>query len=267
MNGFIIDNNLKITKIFTAFMQHFSPDYKFRGEAHNFYEIVCVIEGSAIVVADDNIFTLKKGEAILHPPMQFHNISNFESKNTTIAVFTFTGDNIPNLNNKICNINDISIIKSLCELSDKYYIKKGYWVIGLKKNNTEHLKFIKNLELFLLSLSINNSKAITGQTQGAINYSLIVKTMDENIHKRLSVSELAKLTNMSEINLQKTFSKYAGVGVKEYFTRIQMRKAEEYLREGKSVKEAALLLGYNDQNYFSTVFKRTIGHTPSHIKI
>ena len=71
---------------------------------------------------------------------------------------------------------------------------------------------------------------------------------------------------MSEINLQKTFSRYAGVGIMEYFNRIKMRKATELLVEGLSVKETALKLGFHDQNYFSTMFKRITGHTPSKIK-
>ena len=37
---------------------------------------------------------------------------------------------------------------------------------------------------------------------------------------------------------------------------------EAYLQEGKSVKETAHLLGFNDQNYFSTVFKRITGTPP-----
>ena len=77
------------------------------------------------------------------------------------------------------------------------------------------------------------------------------------------MTELAFLCNMSAINLQKIFSRYAGVGVMEYFNRVKMRKATELLEEGLSVKETALRLGFHDQNYFSTVFKRIIGVAPS----
>ena len=71
---------------------------------------------------------------------------------------------------------------------------------------------------------------------------------------------------MSNINLQKTFSKYAGVGVMEYFNRAKMQRATEVLRLGASVKEAALQVGFHDQNYFSTVFKRITGRSPGSIQ-
>ena len=82
----------------------------------------------------------------------------------------------------------------------------------------------------------DSTYAKTRNTQGAINYSAIVKAIEENVHKRMSVSQLSKVLNMSEINLQKTFSKYAGVGVIEYFTRVQITKATEYLKEGNFVR-------------------------------
>ena len=71
---------------------------------------------------------------------------------------------------------------------------------------------------------------------------------------------------MSEINLHKTFSKYAGVGIMEYFTRTKMHYATSLLEGGSTVKEVALTLGYTDQNYFSTVYKRITGHTPSQMQ-
>ncbi len=262
---FEINLNPRITALHTVFRQHFSPDYKFHGEQHNFYELVCVVEGKAVIAADSNVFTLEKGQAMVHTPMQFHNIGNIESYDTSIVVFTFSGENIPDLSGRICNIGDISKVKTLHEMVKKYFVRDGIWIKGTANDSLGYFKFVKEFELFLLRLYQDSFFADTRNTTGASNYSLIVKTIEENLNKRMTVSMLSALTNMSEINLQKTFSKYAGVGVIEYFTRMQMSKATEYLRDGKSVKETALMLGFTDQNYFSTVFKRVTGHSPSSI--
>jgi len=257
-----IENNPRITALYTAFRRDCSPAYKFHGECHDFYELVCVIDGSVSITADFNVFELKKGQSILHPPMQFHNVYNIHSDGSIIIVFTFSGDNIPDLENRICIIEDLSKVKSLLEMADKYYVKDGIVVDGVKDRG--HFRFIKEFELFLLSLTESDDRAKL--TQGAKNYAMIVKAINDNLSDRLTVSSLAKLCNMSEVNLQKTFSKYAGVGVMEYCKRMQMDRAHELLKDGKTVKETALELGYADQNYFSTVFKRITGHTPSEIK-
>jgi AraC-like DNA-binding protein len=44
---------------------------------------------------------------------------------------------------------------------------------------------------------------------------------------------------------------------------LEKGQAIHYLQQGHSVKETALILGYRDQNYFSTAFKRITGHAPS----
>lgn len=261
-----IQENPKITGIYTAFSQDLGPHFKFKGEIHDFYELVCVTEGTISVAADNKIFSLKKGQAILHPPMQFHNITALGNEKSAITVFSFSGENIPKLQNKVFEIGDISKTKTLLELAKKHYIIRHKFSIKEPKNiGNSHLIYVKNLELFLLELANNNEENSRSHSHSAENYSFIVKTINSNIDKRISVTELAELCNMSAINLQKTFSKYAGVGVKEYFNRIKMQKAIELLDKGMSVKQTALLLGYEDQNYFSTVFKRITGNTPSSV--
>ena len=52
------------------------------------------------------------------------------------------------------------------------------------------------------------------------------------------------------------------MGVSRYFTEMKMRRAAELLRTGSRVGEVANELGFADQNYFSTVFRRIMGVPP-----
>ena len=263
-----LENNPEITEIYTAFSQDLGPQFRFRGETHDFWELVCVTEGQISVAADSKIFTLKKGQAILHSPMQFHNITAMGNSPSSITVFSFSGKSIPHLENKVIEIGNFSRVKQLLELARRHYvIRHRFSIKQPKAEGSAHLIYVKRLELFLLELANGYGADSTKLSKGAENYAFIIKTINENIEKRLSVTELAALCNMSEINLQKTFSHYAGVGIMEYFNRIKMQRAAELLNEGASVKQAALQVGFHDQNYFSTVFKRITGHTPSRYKM
>jgi len=263
-----IKNNPEITDIYTAFSQEFGPQFRFRGETHDFWELVCVTEGQISVAADSKIFTLKKGQAILHSPMQFHNITAMGSGSSSITVFSFSGNNIPHLENKVVEIGNFSRVKQLLELARKHFVIRHHFSIKEpKQKGSAHLLYVKRLELFLLELAEGYGTNSSKLSKGAENYAFIIKTINNNIEKRLSVTDLAALCNMSEINLQKTFSHYAGVGIMEYFNRIKMQRAAQLLNEGHSVKQAALQVGFHDQNYFSTVFKRITGHTPSRYKL
>lgn len=260
-----IENNPTITKIHTAFHQHLAPDFRFHGETHNFWELLCVLEGEIKVAADHRIFTVKKGEAILHNPMQFHNISCFSGE-ADIIVFSFEGNGIPHLQNKVCKISPKTDVWHILNLAHDYYNFENIIPVSPKNESGDHLEFVKNLELLLVCLAAGEPTNTRAFTKSAENYSLIIKTLNEHLYERLTVSDIARLCNMSEVGLQKTFSKYAGMGIMEYFNLLKAYKAQVLLKEGNSVKETAMKLGFCDQNYFSTVFKRFMSKPPKDFK-
>lgn len=264
--NFEIKSNPTVTALHSLFSCTYPKDYKFHGESHNFYEVIIILSGKATITADHNIFSLSSGQAFLHPPMQFHNVVSTGNEPLTVAVISFSGENIPAVFNRVCAIEDISVVHSLLKKAEKHFVWKDIWVTGTAKQDNSHFSFIKEFELFLLSLSENTLKKTGKQSTGESNYSHIVRTLDEHINESLTVSDIAQLCNMSVIGLQKTFSRFAGVGVMEYFNNIKIRKAIELLKQGYTVKETALTLSFSDQNYFSTVFKRFTGHSPSHFK-
>jgi AraC-like DNA-binding protein len=261
-----IENNPNITGVYTAFSHQFGADFRFKGEAHDFWELVCVTMGLIQVASDNQIFSLSQGQAILHAPMQFHNITARGNSDSAIAVFTFSGNNIPPLQDRVFEIDDLSKVRTLLELAQKHYrFSNSYRILEPHPDSNGHLLYVKQLELFLLELTGARAKRTTTPSRTAENYSLIVKTIHTHADQPLSIAKLAAMCHMSPINLQKTFSHFAGVGIMEYANRIKMQKAVEYLRQGLSVKETALRVGFSDQNYFSTAFKRIIGHAPSRI--
>ncbi len=259
---FNIQKNPRITVLHTLFQKTFRKDYRFRGESHDFWELVCVLNGRVGITADDLVFELEQGQCFLHPPMQFHSIQSAGSTEPTVVIISFSGEDIPHAPDTVCMAEDPSQIKRLFTLAQKYFTFSHK--ICVNDAEEGYLRFVKELELFLLLLSYTDSRQ--SNSTGSRNYTAIMQTLHQNLHQRLTVRELAALCNMSEINLQKTFSRYAGVGVMDYFTRAKMQRATELLQEGHTVKETALLLGYGDQNYFSTVYKRVIGHPPSKVK-
>ena len=68
--------------------------------------------------------------------------------------------------------------------------------------------------------------------------------------------------------LRKLFKKEMGVTPLEYMTNLRMKKAETMLTamwtKDYSVSEIALLSGFDDALYFSRVFKKHFGCSPSH---
>ena len=126
---------------------------------------------------------------------------------------------------------------------------------------------IKRWELYLLGL-IGQKKQLPQEAHSgpARNYAAIVKVLEDHIHENLSVEEIAQLCNMSPASVKQTFSRYAGMGIINYFNRLKVETAVNMLRSGSSVQETAAALGFSSQNYFSTVFKRILGKPPTAYK-
>ena len=84
--------------------------------------------------------------------------------------------------------------------------------------------------------------------------------MDEN----MSLNAVAQVANISSNHFSALFSQNIGQTFIEYLTGIRMEHAKELLRcTGKRASEIALEVGYKDSHYFSYLFKKTQGMTPS----
>ena len=84
--------------------------------------------------------------------------------------------------------------------------------------------------------------------------------MDEN----MSLNAVAQVANISANHFSALFSQNIGQTFIEYLTGIRMEHAKELLRcTGKRASEIALEVGYKDSHYFSYLFKKTQGMTPS----
>jgi len=83
---------------------------------------------------------------------------------------------------------------------------------------------------------------------------------DENI----SLNSVAQAINISANYLSALFSQKTGVSFVEYLTQKRMARAKQLLRQtDKRSGEIAYEVGYKDPRYFSFVFKKTQGCTPS----
>ena len=54
--------------------------------------------------------------------------------------------------------------------------------------------------------------------------------------------------------------------MQDYLLNVRVFNSKLYLNKGYSVKEAALMCGFNDPNNFTKLFKRKTGYTPTQWK-
>ena len=88
-----------------------------------------------------------------------------------------------------------------------------------------------------------------------------------NYRKDLSLEEMSRQMDMSPYYFSKLFKEVTGSNFVEYVTGVRMKRARELLLEGgKSIKQICAEIGYSDPNYFSRIFKRYEGCTPTEFR-
>ncbi|MDF2512671.1 MAG: hypothetical protein K0S04_2537 [Herbinix sp.] len=94
-----------------------------------------------------------------------------------------------------------------------------------------------------------------------------IKYIEKNYQQKLTLTSIAEHVNFSTNYLCKSFKEEVGVNVIGYINNFRMKKAGEMLKQKDSmVKEISLNVGIEDQLYFSRLFKKYYGMSPSEYK-
>ncbi len=265
-----IDNKLDIQSIYTFFQTTYEPDFYFNGESHNFWEVVFVTDGTIGITSGNKVFYLHAGQVFFHKPMEFHQIWPQSGKHPTVCIISFDATGMPKTESAIYNLPDrisdnITFIYE--DMQKLFNFDTMTYVSADERNSLKMQMLINRIEMLLLAIIHTSDTAINKITSQSISsYAHIISILDKNIHKRLSLEEIASVCNMSVSSLKKNFGKYSQDGIIKYFNLMKINRAKSLLMSGKSVKETANMLGFEDQNYFSTMFKRLTNQSPSSYK-
>ena len=262
---------LFVNTFYTAYIRNYNKDFYFAGETHDFWELVYIIKGNATVTKNNKIIHLKAGDIIFHPPMEFHRLWANDSDFTVLIMsFVASGPAMEDLGKKILTLN---ILQESLLIQLKHNIDESFVPLDgiyLKPDEEKPLAVqlaMSRFELFLLDvLKSNSTEEKIDDTKNAMSFSKIIKVMNSHIGEDLTVEDLARLSNNSVSNLKRICHKYTGVGPAKHFLRLKIICAISLLENGENVNEVSEKLGFVNPSYFSVVFKRETGSTPSDIK-
>jgi two-component system response regulator YesN len=89
----------------------------------------------------------------------------------------------------------------------------------------------------------------------------------EHSHEDISLEALGRKVGLSPIYISKMFKEKLGVNYIDFLTECRIERAKKLMADhGKSLKEITFEVGYHEPNYFSKVFKKMCGRSPTEFR-
>ena len=91
----------------------------------------------------------------------------------------------------------------------------------------------------------------------------IVQYIQKNYRRKIELQDIAEHLHMTKSYLRRFFKKETGDTIVNYINRVRINNSKLLLADTKvPLAEVALLCGFEDQIYFTKVFRRFVGVTP-----
>lgn len=232
------------------------------------HELILVTGGKGNVVVKNKSYRIKEGMMFYICPDVLHCIDTDNDDPICFMSVHFSYINVAFSDNKwnIRNETEMLPLDSVQELKDYYHISNVFKKL-VDSWNIKLPGYELITKALLQQLIFEIFQSIKKQNQ---NYSIslkiekIIKYMHENINNRLTLTELSEMVQLSPTYLSRTFKATTGYSVIGFFNKMKIDKAKELIIEGdKKIKEVAQELRFTDEFYFSRIFKRIEGISPS----
>lgn len=241
------------------------PTHRPRGRVD--YQILYVASGKAHFYFNGVEEVVHAGNMVLYRPKEEQKYYYYGIDQTEIYWVHFTGNNVKNILRKYGIADDMHVIHTGTSLDYKKLFLQMIQELKLCKEDYEEL-----LVNYLQQLLILIHRAITNKPKGK-NPALMaemdqaVRYFHENYNKAISIEEYAGSQHMSVSWFIRNFKEYTSSTPAQYILSLRISNAQSLLESTSyNVTEIADIVGYDNPLYFSRLFRKQCGMSPSEFR-
>lgn len=228
---------------------------------HGDYEVYCLTGGRCRYFIGTKTYSMHPGDTVLIPPGVIHKVI-YETSTHSRSLINCTLDYIPP--SARTPLEGASFFPGRSESAQAL----GDLLRKMKDANVASDSFREDtlrcltMELFLLlarQAEQETPSDVVSFVEKAVNH------IQSRYAHKVTLSETAHYCAVSPEHLSRSFKRETGFHFSEYLNLYRLKKAETMLcaQPGKSISQVAMACGFPDSNYFSAVYKKYHGITPS----
>ncbi len=273
---------VNISKIVTIHYYEFDRNFSFGGESHDFWEMVYVDKGTVLVKSEREELVLGQGDVIFHKPNEFHAIRAYNSEPNFFVISFVSHSPAMTFFKKYHTMLDqrlrpfiSAIIK---EAEATFTIPKNEPMLTqlVKKENAilggeQFIKtYLEQLLILLLRDIHNISELKVFPSKESMEHHLISciqEYLETNVEKEFKMAAVCAHVGYSKSYLYRLFHEQTGTTIAAYRTELRVKRAKQLIRENRlNFSQISDRLSFDNPQYFSRVFKRVTGMSPSEFK-
>lgn len=267
-----------VPKVATVLHIEMDGKREYGGDWHDFPELFYVEEGARRLLVDGKLFELCEGQAILYAPNSYH-IGSGQKTGAVVDIVSFETDfeGLPSLCNRVLTLDGSQrrqlshIISQGLALLEWPHERGRHGMVPREGADPLELMKLKNrLELLLLDLYTDQkAKKPTRSASNQLNFreeqwEAVTAYLRSQLHRALSQDEIAAHCSMSVSKLKKLCHEQLGCGPIAYFLALKIGEAKSLIRDSSlNFTQISERLGFHSIHYFSKLFKKKTGLTPS----
>ncbi len=222
----------------------------------DFY-LIYMVKGSMNVAMPEEILRAEAGNIMLFPPRYPYRYSYRGGEELNYLWVHFTGSYAQKLLEE-CGLAPLPALKTIsCHNSIIAEFNRMFEIFE-RKSSLQQQELACTLEQLLVNIALSVSK----ESQ---NHSLdrSIRHIHSFYNTPLRIPELAKMENLSHSRYVDVFRAKMGIPPTAYIVKLRINAACDLLQNtDMSIKQIALLVGYDDPHFFSKLFKKYIGTAP-----
>ena len=234
---------------------------------HDAYEILYVLDGFGRFVIEGTSFDIKPGTLLIIRPFEYHSMQLDLDSVYERFVIHFSEEHL---------VNDaLSLFKTMIEGIEGS--GKVYTATSLSGNvlpvferfdtaeslpENEKSIYVKTLlSELMVFLSLSGGEQIV--TNEAELGARVIKYLNENIYRNISLDTLARRFFVSKFYLCRAFKKHNGISVHGYITYKRVMYAKQLIEQGETASGAAYKVGFGDYSAFYRAYVKIVGKSPT----
>lgn len=238
-----------------------SEGYSFLLSDYPFYRIVYTVSGQACIKEGKETVIADAGSVYYFAPKETGTVMNNTTKPWRHIFVHFTGKDADQLYEKI-----EAVSRRLCVMSEPDEMQQLFAQLAkncVQQNEQSQAICDSLLRVILLKLPQTALQSIKHPSPSHLNYIQCSNFIRNNFSKITAIQDISEACSINKTYLCRLFKKYADVSPMTYVMKLKMNKASILLvQTNYSIKQISYMLNFNNQYYFSRVFRGAFGTSP-----